>query len=80
MLAAVALVLSSPPPARFFPENGEIAALQEDDFAARIPIEEADYNQRFRRATVDSRHHAAGKSSLITHLLKNRCFIYKSMN
>ena len=58
MLAAVVLVSSSPPSARFFPENA--IAFEQDDSAARIPIEETDYNQRFRRATVDSRHHAAG--------------------
>ena len=61
MLAAVTLVLSSPPPARFFPENA-IAPLEEDDSAARLPIKETGYNQRFRRATVDSRHHATGTS------------------
>lgn len=55
LFAVIALTLSSPAPARFFPENS--VDFQQDDSAARL----ADYNnQRFRRATVDSRHHAAG--------------------
>jgi hypothetical protein len=59
LFAVIAITLSSPPRARFFAENG--IAFEHDDSAARLPLEEADYNnQRFRRATVDSRHHAAG--------------------